>query len=246
MSEWNRYGLHKGLVLWPILWVATAFIAFVANHGLNLGWNTYGLRPGEYSGLLGILTMPWLHGDWNHLSSNLISLLFVGVLVRYSFPRIFDCIWITSLLLPGLGIWFIGRHNVHIGASAWLYSMVAFVFFSGLIRQHLRLLAQSMLMAFLYGSFFWGILPHDPTISWEGHLSGAAVGLFLALVFRSEEPIQELKNEVIVHEEVEWDDWKLDPQKDEEATPIPPRTPSQPHSRQQFRYEDGSHPDELV
>ena len=43
--------------------------------------------------------------------------------------------------------------------KAWLYALVAFVFFSGVLRLHIRLLAQSMLMVFLYGSFVWGVYP---------------------------------------------------------------------------------------
>lgn len=44
---------------------------------------------------------------------------------------------------------------------------------------------------------------------------GALVGFFLALFFRNEEPIADLKDREYVHEEVEWDDWKTIPQDDD-------------------------------
>jgi hypothetical protein len=33
---------------------------------------------------------------------------------------------------------------------------------------------------------WWGVLPVDPSISWEGHLWGALAGFVLAWVFRKE------------------------------------------------------------
>lgn len=45
-----------------------------------------------------------------------------------------------------------------------------------------------MLTVFLYGSMIWGIFPTDPKISWEGHLSGLAIGIVLAVYFRKRGP----------------------------------------------------------
>lgn len=250
MSEWSKYGIHKGLFLWPILWLVTIWSVFALEASSGVDFGVYGLRPGNTSSLYGILTMPFLHGDLNHIVSNTISLFFVGVLIRYSFPSIFDRVWLFSMLLPAVGLWFIGRPNLHIGASAWLYALVAFVFFSGVLRIHLKLLAQSMLMAFLYGSFLWGVLPHDPTISYEGHLSGALVGFLLAVYFRKVEPISDLKNQEYptAQEEVPWEDWKhpLDRTLDFQEVTSTSDTSLKPPRGPQFRYEDGSSPDELA
>jgi membrane associated rhomboid family serine protease len=176
-------------------------------------------------------------------------LFFVGALIRYSFPQKFDHIWLLGLLVPGVLLWFVGRPNIHIGASAWLYALVSFVFFSGLLRMHIRLLAQSMLMVFLYGSFVWGVLPHDPTISYEGHLSGALVGVLLALYYRKIEPIDSLKDEEPdFGEEVPWEDWRGPLYQPFTYEVISPRSdkPLQQPQGPQFLYEDGSSPDELA
>jgi membrane associated rhomboid family serine protease len=248
MSGWSKYGIHKGLFLWPSIWVAVAVFIFGLEQVLNANFTPLGLYPGELSGAWHILTFPLIHGDFNHLFTNTISLFFVGTLLRYSFPNIFDRVWLLAFLLPGVGLWFIGRPNFHIGASAWLYALVSFIFFSGILRFHVKLLAQSMLMVFLYGSFVWGVLPHDPTISWEGHLSGAITGLILALYYRHSEPIVALRDEPIQHEEVSWEDWKdpLDREVDFEEVKGEQHRPLKPRSTQQFRYEDGSSPDEWV
>lgn len=248
MSGWSKYGIHKGLFLWPIIWVALTAFVFGLEQALQANFASLGLYPGQLSGVWHILTFPLIHGDFNHLFSNAISLFFVGTLLRYSFPKIFDRVWLLAFILPGIGLWFIGRPNFHIGASAWLYALVSFIFFSGILRLHVKLLAQSMLMVFLYGSFLWGVLPHDPTISWEGHLSGAITGLILALYYRHSEPIVALRDEPIQHEEVSWEDWKdpLDREVDFEEVKGEQHRPLKPRSTQQFRYEDGSSPDEWV
>ena len=144
MSDWSKYGIHKGLFLWPGIWVSLAWFVFGIEQVFHFDWGKYGVLPGNIQHWYGVLTLPWLHGDVNHIISNTISLFFVGSLVLYSFPKLFDKIWLLSWIVPGIALWFIGRPNYHIGASAWLYALVSFVFFSGIIRMHTRLLAQSI------------------------------------------------------------------------------------------------------
>lgn len=249
MSHWRKYGIHKGLFLWPSLWLILAWSIFLLEEVAGIPLRKFGIVPGDVHSWYGPITFPWLHSDVNHIVSNTISLFFVGALIRYSFPKIFDRVWFTSLMAPGFLLWFIGRPNVHIGASAWLYAMVAFVFFSGVLRLHVKLLAQSLLMVFLYGSFVWGVLPHDPTISYEGHLSGAIVGVLLALYYRKLEPIESLRNEERIEEEdVLWDDWKHPFDRELDHKKISPASGIQslPRRGPQFQYEDGSSPDELA
>ena len=114
------------------------------------------------------------------------------------------------MILPPILLWFIGRPAQHIGASGWVYVLVFFIFFSGILRMQVKLLGQSLLVAFVYGSLFWGLLPHDPGISWEGHAAGAIIGLAMAILFRSEPPHESLEDPKFpdLDEEVDWEDWK--------------------------------------
>ena len=62
-------------------------------------------------------------------------------------------------------------------------------------------MAISLLVAFLYGSMVFNMLPVSELVysnmSWEGHLAGGIIGLFAAILFRNkgpqkpEEPIEE-------------------------------------------------------
>jgi hypothetical protein len=54
-----------------------------------------------------------------------------------------------------------------------------------MLRRDLRSIAVSMMIWFLYASMIWGILPIREGTSWEMHLSGALVGVFMAFNCRS-------------------------------------------------------------
>jgi len=66
-------------------------------------------------------------------------------------------------------------------------------------------MAISLLVAFLYGSMVFNMLPISELVysnmSWEGHLAGGIIGLFAAILFRNrgpqkpEEPIEEEPDE---------------------------------------------------
>jgi len=161
--------------LWAILLVDTLF---------DLHLNRFGLRPGSVSGLLGVLTAPLLHGGAGHLFNNSIPLLVAVTAILYLYPnsavRVIPAVWLGSGLLG----WIIGRDSVHIGASGFLYGLLAFVFVSGVLRRDMRSVAVSLLVWFLYGTMIWGILPIRPGMSWELHVSGGLIGILMAWLYR--------------------------------------------------------------
>ena len=64
------------------------------------------------------------------------------------------------------------------------------MFFSGIWRKNIQLLAFSLLITFLYGSMVWGIFPETVKkgVSWEAHLSGSIIGLIISFIFLSKGP----------------------------------------------------------
>lgn len=135
-------------------------------------------------GLLGVFTAPLLHGGVEHLFNNTIPVLVGLTACLFLYPNssmlVIPGIWLGSGLLG----WFIGRPSLHFGASGLLYGLLAFVFLSGVLRQDLRSISVSILVAFFYGTMVWGVFPIRPNMSWELHLSGAAIGLLLAVLLR--------------------------------------------------------------
>jgi len=161
-------------VLWAIFIIDAVF-------GIRLG--RYGLRPGSIPGLWGIVTAPLLHANIEHLLSNTLPLFISLTATLYLYPassvRVIPLVWLGS----GALAWFIGRPSLHIGASGLIYGLLAYVFFSGILRRDMRSVSVSLLVGFFYGSMVWGVLPIRPHMSWEMHLSGAIFGTMLAFVF---------------------------------------------------------------
>ncbi len=148
----------------------------------------YGLFPRTFSGLRGIITMPFLHGDFEHLISNSIPLLVLVTGLVYFYRRLALKVGVWIWLLSGFWLWLGGRPSFHVGASAIIYGLTVFLFFSGVFRKDRRLMALSLLVVFLYGGLIWGILPIVEENSWEGHLFGSCAGLLMAVIYRGQGP----------------------------------------------------------
>jgi membrane associated rhomboid family serine protease len=166
------------------LFLAALWLVFLLDAFLGLKLNRFGLRPGSVPGLIGVVTAPLLHGSLSHIFSNSMSLVVSLTAILYLYPnsstRVIPMIWLGS----GLLAWLIGRPSMHFGASGLIYGLLAYVFFSGILRRDMRSVAVSLLVGFLYGSMIWGVLPIRPHMSWELHLSGGLMGVLLAYIYR--------------------------------------------------------------
>lgn len=173
--------LYAVLTIWIIYWFETKF-----------GYNfiKYGLRPRTLSGLKGILTSPFIHGDFKHLFNNSAPLFVLLAMLVYFYKKVALKVLIYGTLLLGLLTWIIGRDSIHIGASGVIYLLFGFNFFAGVFNKNYRLIAVSFTVVFLYGSMIWYIFPMEEKISWEGHLSGFISGILFAFIYRNiEKPI---------------------------------------------------------
>lgn len=168
--------------------------------------SAYGIYPRELSGLRGILLSPLLHGSFSHLLNNSFPLLVLGSALFFFYRDLAPRIFFLGLLITGIWVWAIARQSFHIGASGVVYSLAAFLFVSGIIRRHPRLMALSLLVAFLYGSMIWGIFPIREHISWESHLMGMLSGVLLALFYRGTGPQRPLYSWELEEEE-DLPDW---------------------------------------
>ncbi len=148
----------------------------------------YGIFPQDIKGLRGIIFSPFIHGSFSHLISNSIPLLVLGVALYYFYRDVAHKVFFLALIITGLWVWIVARPSFHIGASGILYSLAAFLFTSGVIRRHPRLMALSLLVAFLYGGMVWGVFPIKEGVSWESHLMGMISGVLLAFHFRRHGP----------------------------------------------------------
>jgi membrane associated rhomboid family serine protease len=179
---------------------------------LDLAWAA--IRPGDWAGLLGVLTAPLLHGSFGHLVANTVPLLILGSMARYAYPRALlyalPLIWLAS----GVGTWLFGRPSLHLGASGIAHGLMFFLFVVGLLRRDKLAIVVALITFFLYGSMIWTIFPQQAGISWEAHLYGALGGVLAALLLRNRDPLPVRAPY----------SWELEPDEDDE----PPWRPGEP------------------
>ncbi len=158
------------------------------DQSLGLELHFHGLYPRKLSGLQGILFSPLIHGDFKHIMANSIPLMVLGTGLFYFYRDVAVRVFLLSYFMTGLFAWLAARESYHIGASGLIYSLVGFLFLSGILRRHFGLMAISLIIVFQYGSMIWGIFPLEERISWESHLMGLVAGIFLAVVYRKVGP----------------------------------------------------------
>ncbi|GJM60847.1 hypothetical protein PEDI_13990 [Persicobacter diffluens] len=183
-----------------LLWVVRIFEWIM---GLDLGF--LGILPRTLNGSIGVITSPLVHGGFMHLLSNTFPLLVLGIGLFYFYEQIAKQVFIWIYLVTGLWVWMIARSAYHIGASGVVYGLVAFMFFSGLLRKDSKSVAISLSVFFLYGGMVYGVLPTDPSVSWESHLLGSFAGIVAAIHYRNV-PVRMLDGSIptqVVHSEVD-------------------------------------------
>lgn len=148
-----------------------------------MSWDlvSYGMVPRTVRGLIGILTMPFLHDGLDHLLGNTVPLavlLFMLATSRSNARRIV----LGLIVLSGIFTWLIGISSPVVGASGLIYALTAYLITAGLYERQLISAATAVLVGVLYGgTLFWNLLPTaGKTVAWDAHLLGAAAGAVYA------------------------------------------------------------------
>lgn len=205
----------------PATIVVAMVLVKLAEVVFDVDLGQYGVFPRKVSRLYGILTYPFIHADWKHLLNNSTAMFILGTMLYYFYRQVASKTLLWVYLMSGVWLWIGGRANFHIGASGIVYALFGFLFVSGVLRRHLKLMALSMLVVFLYGSLVWGIFPIDHQISYEGHLFGLFAGIVVAIVYRNQGPQRPKYSWELVEEE-EVPEWFPDPEKEsQKSTPEP-------------------------
>lgn len=160
--------------------IGVMWAAWVISWLINL--NQFGLTPRDFwPGMLGIVTMPFLHGDLWHLIGNTVPLCILLMLLAGSKAKSWGIT--TSIILLGGGLlWVFGRSATHVGASALVFGLISFLIFSGFLEKRVVSIVVAVVTAFLYGgTLVFGVLPTGGEhVSWDGHLCGAVAGAIVA------------------------------------------------------------------
>ena len=185
MDTEQQLKISKSIFLVPIVFVLVIWILYAIEITFGYNFNTYGVYPRNLVGLRGVFLTHFIHSNTNHLFNNSIPLFVLLSSLFYFYRTIAYKVLLYGALWSGLLTWTIARESYHIGASGIVYVLFSFVFFSGIIKKHYRLVALSLIIIFLYGSMIWYVLPIKEGMSWEGHLSGFVTGFFFAFIKRN-------------------------------------------------------------
>ena len=192
MNTEKQLKLTKSIFLIPIAYVLIIWIIYGIEIAFGYNFNKYGVYPRNLMGFRGVFLTHFIHSNTSHLFNNSIPLFVLLSSLFYFYKEVAYKVLFFGGFFAGFITWMIARESYHIGASGIVYVLFSFVFFSGIIKKHYRLVALSLIVIFLYGSMIWYILPIKDGISWEGHLSGLLVGLFFSILYRNKGIVKEV------------------------------------------------------
>ena len=213
MKDDKQLEKSKSIFLIPITYVIAIWFIYWVEINFNFNFNKYGVFPRTLIGFRGVFLTHFIHSNTSHLFNNSIPLFVLLSSLFYFYRDVAYKVLLFGGICTGFFTWCIARESYHIGASGIVYLLFSFVFFSGIIKKHYRLVALSFIIIFLYGSMIWYVLPIKDGISWEGHLCGFLVGLYFAIRYR---------NRGIVKEEHQFTQTEFDDLFDENGNFSPP------------------------
>lgn len=193
--------ISKNAVLYPLLMLGAMWGVFFLQLSGFFQYCSGALIPLTPEGLKGVLFSPLLHGNLEHIAGNSIPIAALMFLLFQFYPFIAKKIFFIGWLAVGFLVWLLPpldfitreyRYTCIVGASGIVYVLAFFLFFSGILRKNTQYRVVSLIVALYYGSLVWGVLPEElfsrldrpSNISWQSHLAGAVVGMFLAFIFR--------------------------------------------------------------
>ena len=161
------------------LWVIQ-LINLISGYRLNL----LGIYPRTKKGLIGIITCPFLHGNFGHLFFNSIPLFVLSCLILLKGQVFFCYLSVFIIIISGLLTWLLGRRAVHIGASSVIMGYFGFL----LSQSYLNFSASSVITAivclYYFGGMLFSFFPSvtGKNVSWEGHLFGFISGIMASFI----------------------------------------------------------------
>ncbi|WP_347928139.1 rhomboid family intramembrane serine protease [Pseudomonas helvetica] len=168
--------------------IAGLAMLMVAIHLLNVltGYSLtiFGLVPRTAHGLVGIVTSPFLHISFAHLIANLVPFLVLGTLVIAEGFKRFAAVSAIIILFGGSLVWLFGFNGVHVGASAWVFGLWAYLLARAWFHRSWSNVLIASIVALLYASLIFGFIPRQGT-SFEGHIGGAFAGFIAARLLLS-------------------------------------------------------------
>lgn len=194
--------IYPKALLYPFLMLSAMWIGFLLQRFGFFEDCLGAIIPLTPEGLKGVVLSPFLHGSFEHIIGNSVPIAVLMFLLFQFYAQIAGRVFLIGWIASGLMVWMLPPLDVFtgemyytciIGASGIVYVLAFFLFFSGVFRWNIRLLAVSLVVSLYYGGLVWGMLPEElfsdlrePShISWQSHLAGAVIGSIMAFMFKN-------------------------------------------------------------
>jgi membrane associated rhomboid family serine protease len=168
-------------------WVAVLWVLEVVDAISGHALDTFGITPRVAGELRDVVPAAFLHFGFDHLAANSVPLLVMGFLAALSGIRRFVAVVTLIVFVGGLGVWLTApAYSTTAGASGVVFGLFGYLVLRGFVDRRAGDVLMGVLVAAVYGSILWGVLPTTPGVSWQGHLFGLLGGAAAALMFRRE------------------------------------------------------------
>ena len=136
--------------------------------------------PRTRGGLVGIVTAPFVHANFEHLFANLVPFVVLGFLVLRHGQSHFLGVTLSIALVQGLLLWLMGRNAAHVGMSGVIFGYFGYLLTLAWFTRATPDLAVAAGVLLFYGGMVGGLAHAKEGTSWEGHLLGLVAGVGVA------------------------------------------------------------------
>ena len=173
-------GLQLLAVIVGVMWLVEVINTIDSNR-----LDSDGIFSRSISHLWGVFTAPFIHVSFQHLISNTVPFLFMGLIIALQGAARLALVTLIVIVVGGLGTWLIGpAHTSTVGASGVVFGYAAYLISRGFFDRSLLELLTGLVVGVVWGgALLSSIIPHYG-ISWQGHVCGAVGGVVAAWVLR--------------------------------------------------------------
>lgn len=189
MNEEQRRGLKEtrdrhieGLILLAGM-VALMWVVEVINTVSGNDLDRDGIYARNIGRFWGILTSPFIHASFQHLTDNTIPFVFLGVIIAFRGASRLALVTAFIVLIGGLGTWLISPSAGGldtIGCSGVVFGYASYLLTRGIFDRSLWELGIGVVVGVVWGAVLIASLVPHAGISWQAHLCGGLAGMLVA------------------------------------------------------------------
>ena len=136
----------------------------------------------------GILTSPFIHASFQHLTDNTVPFVFLGVIIAFRGAGRLALVTVFIILIGGFGTWLISpshagsRHAAldTIGCSGVVFGYASYLLTRGIFDRSVWELLIGVVVGVVWGAVLIASLVPHGGISWQAHLCGGIAGVIVA------------------------------------------------------------------